>query len=191
MAGNKKSTRVRKGKSGTRTNGGAAKVGGMLASVMTPEEVAYLPEEYPLLDVQLCNLITSFINDPNPDIADDLAYHMQQIACSWNMLHGGVGVLNMRTPEARTIVSAIKAMEDISARYIKTTVLLVRETEAKTLMAARAMLVTILEQIPVILWRRAEKDVRILYTALTIRDKKVQASLKALEAEITPSMVSA
>lgn len=158
-------------------------------------EIVYLPEEYPMLDMQLCNMIQHFVDEPTVDRGNDLAEHLLRITASLNMIGGG-SVAEQTTPEARTVMSAIRAIDDVSkrARAIPGPIQ-IRDTERMTLLAAKGNLISALEKIPRHVWVAAERDVKVVYAALTARErakrKMIEKNIPLLGEQIAAGIVEA
>jgi hypothetical protein len=123
-------------------------------------DVRYIGEEEPMLAMQIYGRIEAFLTDPNAESSENLSEMLAHIAAGLYIQSDGKGVRHMKDAHTAALISAVRAMEDISAREIKFGVIRPTDLEAQTLRAAAGHLDGALNRIPVHFWNAGKQDVR-------------------------------
>lgn len=124
-------------------------------------QVLMIGDEEPDLAHQIYAAIYTFLHVPTITYANNLGLLVTTMAEAFDLKHGGRGIGSRQEPGCVAVVSAVRAMMDIAARYDKYGVVTVRETEAMTLRAAAGRLDEALRCIPVTLWNEACVKVKL------------------------------
>lgn len=123
-------------------------------------ENKYVSDEDPYLALRTYSALTTLIERPTVDAANEVTRIVARIAIALDLTFRGIGLDRIPARIMTGVQSGLRALQDISDRITRTGAVVVNTTEALTLNAAAAVLDESLLLIPVHMWERAELTVK-------------------------------